>query len=304
MLVSVLGIGLLIAGVVFALMLYLTRALFAEKRLLAVTQTAREAAPETGLLAEGGASRVASERLLEQVAQWRALLGGKASPELRRRLALAGYRQQRQAEVFLAARLVLPLLLILLVSLLAREMNFLYLVLAGLGGYFAPEMWLNQAIVARRERIRLSLPDALDLLAICVEAGLGLDQAVLRVSQELALSHPDLAQELLQVHHEQRAGKPRLEAWRQLAERVPVSSIQSFVNMLVQTDRFGTPISRTLNVFSEALRTQRRQQAEELAAKTTIKLVFPLVLFIFPSIFIVTAVPAIITLMKGFSRLH
>jgi tight adherence protein C len=167
----------------------------------------------------------------------------------------------------------------------------------------APDFWLAHAVNRRRDRIRLSLPDGLDLLAICMEAGLGLDQAVVRIGYELRVSHPELSQELLQDNFEQRAGAPRLQAWKSLAERVDVESVRSFVAMLIQTDRFGTPISKSLGNFSDALRTQRRQQAEEKAAKTTIKLVIPLVLFIFPSIFIVTVGPAVITIMRSLPQI-
>jgi tight adherence protein C len=123
------------------------------------------------------------------------------------------------------------------------------------------------------------------------------------VGTELELSHPEISEELLQINLEQRAGNPRIGAWRNMADRVGLESVRSFVNMLVQTERFGTPISRALGVFSESLRVQRRQQAEERAAKTTIKLVFPLVLFIFPSIFVVTAAPAMISLIDSFSHM-
>ena len=124
----------------------------------------------------------------------------------------------------------------------------------------------------------------------------------MRVGHELKLSHRELSEEFLQINLEQRAGNPRIGAWRNMADRVNVESVRSFVNMLVQTERFGTPISRSLGAFSDALRTQRRQQAEEVAAKTTIKLVFPLVFFIFPCIFIVTIAPAIMSIIKAFSE--
>jgi tight adherence protein C len=123
-----------------------------------------------------------------------------------------------------------------------------------------------------------------------------------RVAQELHLGHRQLSEELLQINLEQRAGNPRIGAWRSMADRVDLESVRSFVNMLVQTERFGTPISKSLAVFSDSLRTQRRQRAEELAAKTTIKLLFPLVIFIFPSIFIVTLAPAVISLIRNFAQ--
>src|SRR5439155_6686333 len=179
----------------------------------------------------------------------------------------------------------------------------MYFILAVGVGFFAPDFWLSWAINKRRERIRLSLPDGLDFLAICLEAGLGLDQGIVRLGQELRVSHPVLAEELLQINFEQRAGVPRIAAWKSFSDRVDLESVRSFVAMLIQTDRFGTPISKSLGTFSDALRTQRRQKAEEMAAKTTIKLVPPLVFFIFPSIGIVVVGPAVITVMKNLAHI-
>jgi tight adherence protein C len=136
-----------------------------------------------------------------------------------------------------------------------------------------------------------------------MEAGLGLDQAIVRVGNDLRITHPEISEEFMQVNLEQRAGNPRIAAWRALADRVNVETVRSFVNMLIQTERFGTPISRSLGVFADALRTRRRQEAEEKAAKTTIKLVLPLVFFIFPGIFIVTVAPAVIEIWRNFSKL-
>jgi len=241
-----------------------------------------------------------TERLAKPFGWLRGLFGGGPSPQLVRRLMLAGYRKPFHADIFAGTRLLLPLIAGLAVALWVKENVIFLFILAVVLAFFSPEFWLNYAINKRREHIKRSLPDALDLLAICMEAGLGLDQAIVRIGQELRLSHPELSEELLQINLEQRAGNPRIGAWRNMADRVDVESVRSFVNMLVQTERFGTPISKSLGAFSDALRTQRRQRAEELAAKTTIKLVIPLVLFIFPSIFIVTVVPAVITLMKSF----
>src|SRR5207302_7307729 len=133
--------------------------------------------------------------------------------------------------------------------------------------------------------------------------GLGLDQGIIRLGQELGVSHPALAEELLQINFEQRAGVPRITAWRGFADRVDLEMVRSFVAMLIQTDRFGTPLSKSLGTFSDALRTQRRQQAEEMAAKTTIKLVPPLVFFIFPAMGVVTVGPAVVTVMKNMRHL-
>ena len=149
----------------------------------------------------------------------------------------------------------------------------------------------------------LSKPDGLDLLSICMEAGLGLDQGIVRVGQEMRVSHRALSEELLLVNFEQRAGVQRTAAWQGFAERTNVESVRSFVAMLIQTDRFGTPIAKSLNAFSDALRTQRRQKAEEMAAKTTIKLVPPLVFCIFPATGVVTVGPALITVGKNLSHI-
>jgi tight adherence protein C len=134
-----------------------------------------------------------------------------------------------------------------------------------------------------------------------MEAGLGMDQALIRVGEELRISHKDLSDEFLLIRLEQRAGKPRIEAWRNMANRTGLEILRSFVSMLVQTERFGTPLSKSLANFSGSLRTRRRQMAEEMAAKTTVKLVFPLVFFIFPSMFVVLLVPAILAIGKSFA---
>ncbi len=169
--------------------------------------------------------------------------------------------------------------------------------------YLLPDMVLLRMVKARRRRIRRSLPDAVDLLVICVEAGLGLDQALSRVGQELGISHPDITQEFELVGLEQRAGKPRLQAWQAMAERVNLPELQSFSSMLMQTERFGTPIAKALSTFASGLRERRNQLAEEMAAKTTVKIIFPLIFCILPSMFIVLLGPAMITLFRTFPTL-
>src|SRR5882724_2558320 len=233
---------------------------------------------------------------------FRRLFSSEPDPDLVRRLMLAGYRKPAHVDIFLGARLVLPVALGCVSAILAGTNVFLFLITLVVG-FFIPDFWLNFAVKKRRERIRLSLPDGLDLLAICIEAGLGLDQGIVRVGQELRVSHPDLSDELLQINLEQRAGAPRIAAWQSFAGRADTENVRSFVAMLVQTDRFGTPIAKSLGNFSDTLRTQRRQKAEEMAAKTTIKLVPPLVFFIFPSIGIVTVLPAILTVMENLAHI-
>jgi tight adherence protein C len=244
-----------------------------------------------------------AERLAKPFEWFRSSFRRQPNADIARRLVLAGYRKRYHVDVFTGVRLLLPIILAGAVALWIQSNIFIWFILAVSTGFFIPHIWLNHAIKKRREIIKSALPDALDLLAICVEAGLGLDQALVRVGQEMEIRHRALSEELLLINLEQRAGSPRIGAWRNMADRVDLQDVRSFVNMLVQTERFGTPISKSLANFSDALRTERRQQMEEFAAKTTIKLVFPLVLFIFPSIFIVTGAPAVIKLMKSFGTI-
>jgi tight adherence protein C len=246
---------------------------------------------------------VSADILAKPFSTFRRFFTSEPDPELVRKLMLAGYRRPSHADIFLGARLVLPVILGFAAALVFSNNVIFYFIMAIVLGFFLPDLWLGRAINKRRERIKLSLPDALDMLAICMEAGLGLDQGIVRIGQELRVSHPELSEEFLQINFEQRAGAPRLAAWKDFADRANIESVRSFVAMLIQTDRFGTPISKSLGNFSDALRTQRRQKAEEMAAKTTIKLVPPLVFFIFPSIGIVVVGPAVITVMKNITHI-
>lgn len=232
----------------------------------------------------------------------RETIGSGDQSELARRLAMAGLRKPAYADLFFLVKMTLPVAAAALGFLLIQENRFFWTVVLGALGYVAPDFWLTHVISKRRDAIRLSIPDALDLLVICLEAGLGLDQALVRVGNELRISHPELSDEFLLISLEQRAGKPRVDAWRNMADRTNVESVRQFVQMLVQTERFGTPISKSLGSFSDALRVRRRQQAEEMAAKTTIKLIPPLVLFIFPSLFIVLLGPAVILISRNLSK--
>jgi tight adherence protein C len=233
----------------------------------------------------------------------RKLFSPEPNPDLVRRLSLAGYRKPSHADIFLGVRLALPAVLGVAAAYIFESNIIIFFILAILIGFFAPDFWLSRAITKRRQAIKLSLPDALDLLVICLEAGLGLDQAIVRVGQELRVSHRALSEELLLINFEQRAGVQRIAAWQGFAQRADVESVRSFVAMLVQTDRFGTPVAKSLGAFSDALRIQRRQLAEEQAAKTTIKLVPPLVFFIFPAMGVVTVGPAMITVGKNLSHI-
>lgn len=232
----------------------------------------------------------------------RKLFAPEPDPQLVRRLMLAGYRRPAHADIFLGSRLAVPAVLGLLVALFLSSNVIIWFLIAVGVGFFLPDFWLTWATNRRRDKIRLSLPDGLDFLAICLEAGLGLDQGIVRLGQELRISHPELSEELLQLNFEQRAGLPRIAAWKNFSERVDLESVRSFVGMLIQTDRFGTPISKSLGAFSDGLRLQRRQKAEELAAKTTIKLLFPLALFIAPAMGVVLLGPPALSLIKHFQH--
>lgn len=215
------------------------------------------------------------------------------------RLVQAGYRRSEALPVFLAIRVGFALVLFALcmTPLLVKPNLAMALAAAGFG-YVLPGMALARKAKKRQHRIRLSLADALDLLVVSVEAGLGLDQAMARVGQELAFAYPDLSGELRLVNLELLAGKGRSDALRNLADRTGVDDLSSLVAMLVQTDKFGTSVANSLRVFSETLRTKRRQRAEEAAAKTGVKMVFPLVVCIFPAIWIVTIGPAAIRFIQ------
>ena len=236
--------------------------------------------------------------ILSMATGLQARLGLTEDQKVKQQLLSAGIRSSRGMNVYAASRFVGPVIGMVCGSLIRSNTVFWALSL-GAVFYLLPDMWLRRKIKKRRERIRRSLPDALDLLVICVEAGLGLDQAMPRVGQELIISHPDIHQEFIQVNLEQLAGKPRLEAWKSAAERTQIPEFALFVSMLTQADRFGTPIVRALSRFGDEIRMKRRQRAEEMAAKTKIKILFPLVLFIFPCIFIVLLAPAILNIAKN-----
>jgi tight adherence protein C len=223
----------------------------------------------------------------------------KEMGKLKQRLVVAGFRNPEALVVFFGIRIGVALAAFALFATpVIRQPNFLMALAVCMVGYVVPGMVLARMAKRRQHRIRLGLPDALDLLVVSVEAGLGLDAAIQRVGNELAFAHPDLCSELRLINLEMRAGTARADALNNLAERTGVDDVQSLVAMLVQTDKFGTSVSQSLRVHSETVRTKRRQRAEEAAAKTGVKLVFPLVFCIFPSIWVVTIGPAAIAFIE------
>ena len=221
------------------------------------------------------------------------------------RLTRAGYRNESAVKVFYGCKVVTPILLsaiALLSGLASFGPFFVYLMTLGVG-FLAPDFWLGKKIKKRQKKITRGLPDVLDLLVICMEAGLSLDQATARTAQELSKSQPELCDELNIVVLEQHAGRGRSDAWKNMAERTCVESVRNLVSLLVQTEQFGTSIAKVLRVHSDSLRVQRVQMIEEMASKTSVKLVFPLVLFIFPALFLVTLGPAAIVMVESFTKL-
>jgi tight adherence protein C len=214
----------------------------------------------------------------------------------------AGYRSSEALMAMRGVKLVFPILMLGLVYFSGiYRLNIFLLPAVALGlGYLFPDMWLSWRVAARQHRIRRALPDGLDLLVICVEAGLGLDQALMKVSQDMKISHPELSEELQLVNLEMRVGKTRIEALRELARRTGVEDVKALVAMLIQTERFGTSIAQSLRVYSDDMRLKRRQRAEEMSAKTAVKMVPALVFFIFPALMVVILGPAVLTIMRQF----
>jgi tight adherence protein C len=282
--------------------LALLTALVVTRRTRAANARILEVTRSVAVLGDSDRKHRFEGKLLSLVRGFRARIGMSETANLRQRFVAAGIKRPQAIETYFAVQMVAPVLGILIGSFIPWNTLFCVLMLM-VAGYMAPDIILDRRIKARRESIRRAIPDAIDLLVICVDAGLGLDQAMIRAAQELSVSFPAINEEFQQINLEQRAGKVRVEAWRGMAARTKLPDIEAFVNMLVQTERFGTPIARALSNFADNMRLRRRQLAEERAAKTTVKLVFPLVLFIFPCMFIVLLGPAILSIMHGMSTL-
>jgi tight adherence protein C len=226
----------------------------------------------------------------------------KEMGRLRRRLAMAGYTSPTAVVLYALANLVTPILFGLVVLVAVGGRGWLVALFAMAIGYLLPGMLLARKIELRKREIREGLPDALDLFVVCVEAGSGLDQAIVKASDELGIAYPALAYELRLITTEIRAGKRRVEAFRNFAARTKVDDVQSLVTLLVQTDKFGTSLAQALRTHADTSRTKRRQNAEERAGKLGVKLVFPLVLFLFPALYIVILGPAVIAFIRAFPR--
>jgi tight adherence protein C len=221
---------------------------------------------------------------------------------VKKRFVRAGFRDDTAFRVFYGTKVLIPLLLCIAVvasGLATTNPFFAYAVALGVG-FIIPDFWLGRRVAQRQKQIRRALPDTLDFLVICIEAGLSLDHATARTAEEMRISHPAISDELDIVVLEQRAGRARSDAWKQFAERSDVDSVRTLASVLAQAEVLGTSVTKTLRIHSETLRTKRRQQVEEQAAKTSVKLVFPLVLLIFPSLFVVVLGPEALIMAESF----
>jgi tight adherence protein C len=228
----------------------------------------------------------------------------KEMGRLRRQLARAGYTSVTAVMVYSAATVATPLILaVAAISLVGITKGWILGICGAAIGYLAPGLVLGRLTERRKREIREGLPDALDLFIVCVEAGCGLDQAIVKASDELGITYPALTYELRLITTEIRAGKSRTEAFKNFAARTQVDDVQSLVSLLVQTDKFGTSIAQALRTHAESSRTKRRQNAEERAGKIGVKLVFPLVLFLFPALYIVILGPAVISFIRVFGNI-
>ncbi len=225
---------------------------------------------------------------------------------LQRRLLSAGIRSPHGLKVLyglkgsLAAILTLASLGLIFGLQVQSEMSMFQILAAGAFGWLGPNVGLNRLAVKRKKAIKRGLPNALDMLVICVESGLGLDQALMQVSKEIQIAHPEITDELAVMNLEMRAGKRRSEALHNFGERTDVDEAKRMVSVLVQADRFGTSISQTLRNFSDYMRVQMRQEVEEKAAKIGVKLVFPIFFFILPSLFVVSVGPIVVKVVRDF----
>ena len=230
--------------------------------------------------------------------------------KLHKQLMQAGFRSNDAPIVFrglhVCAMAGFPALVALVCAVIARPLNsaILWILFAFVFGFFLPRYVLRRMIGSRQRSIRWGLADALDLMVISIEAGLGLDAAMMKVASELKDVHPDVSEEFEMANLEIRVGRERDEALRNLAERTGVDDLRSLVAMLIQTDKFGTSITRAIRVFSDSLRTKRRQRAEQAAQKAAVKLLIPLALFLFPTLFIAILGPAAITLMDTLGKMQ
>ena len=303
-------VPLLIALFTFLTVVLVSSAAFLYMNSREALQTWRRRADGTPVVAEATGAGDQMMAQFHALLEWFAKMNQPSNVDevraTRRKLITAGYRSGKAPVFFTGAKLFLAVLMTALIALVpVKLLGFptfsnlvFYYVLAATCGYYAPVVWLRRAIAQRKDALQRAIPDALDLMVVCVEAGLGLDQAITRVGEEVKRTHPALSDELNLLAMELRTGVSRQEALRNFAQRSDLEEARNLVALLVQTDRFGTSIGQALRVHADAMRTTRRLRAEELAAKMPVKLLFPLVFFIFPSMFIVLLGSAVIQMVR------
>ncbi len=302
------GIVMFILGIYHYIVYLKERSMFVKK----IQHSGEESKPESTLKS----NNIIKEYLMKIVSSLgefvKSRRKGALSP-MRVKFLQAGYQNINTPIVFFGFKALFSMVLLvgflLLKVTMLKPMNpihfIFYSVLAALIGFYLPNLWLKLKIESRKEKIQKGFPDALDLLVVCVEAGMGLDASINRIGEEMRLSNKVLSEEFRLLNLELRAGKSRKEALRNLALRTAVEDVNSLVTLLIQTDKFGTSIAQALRVHSDFMRTKRQQRSEELASKLPVKLVFPLVLFIFPALLITIVGPAVITIIRSiFPHLH
>lgn len=306
------NVPLLGAVFTFLAVMLATTAVFLYLNSREALQTWRRRADGSPVAGEEASGKVTEQMVaqLHALLEWFARMNQPSNVEevraTRRQLITAGYRSGKAPVLFVGSKLFLAVLTTIAIALVpAKQLGFptftnlvFYYVLAAACGYYAPNIWLRRAIAGRKDALQRAIPDALDLMVVCVEAGLGLDQAIARVGEEVNRTHPALSDELNLLAMELRTGVSRQEALRNFAHRTDMEEARNLVALLVQTDRFGTSIGQALRVHADSMRTTRRLKAEELAAKLPVKLLFPLIFFIFPSMFIVLLGPAAIQMVR------
>jgi tight adherence protein C len=307
-------VPLIVALVTFFAVVLASSAVFLYFNSREALQSWRRRADGTSGAAESEAAPTGMAEVLKEqlqaVLEWFGKLNQPSNVEevraTRRQLINAGYRSGKAPIFFLGAKLLLVIVMVCLLAMTpAQLLRFpsvlnltFYYVLAAACGYYAPALWLRRAIGSRKDALQRAIPDALDLMVVCVEAGLGLDQAIGRVGEEVKRAHPELSDELNLLALELRTGVSRQEALRNLAHRTDLEEVRNLVALLVQTDRFGTSIGQALRVHADSMRSTRRLKAEELAAKLPVKMLLPLIFFIFPCMFIVLLGPAAIQMIR------
>jgi tight adherence protein C len=244
--------------------------------------------------------------LATRLGKYSAPKGEEKLTHRKKKLIVAGYRKANAPIIFYGLKILLAVVLpvaaffaLIFFGFPVSKIALLMLLLSlSLVGFYAPDAWVKLVIARRQEKIMQGFPDSLDLMVVCVEAGMGLDQAIKRVAEEMKLTNRVISEEFGLMNLELRAGRSRQDCMRNLAARTDVEDVKSLVTLLIQTDKFGTSVANALRVHSDSMRTKRRQRAEEMAAKLPVKLLFPLVMFIFPSLFVVILGPGAIQIYR------